>query len=71
MFNLRKIILPNNIEKGIGTRYEYDPFHKLLKKEDAEGKIYTTSRDYEGNLLKEINPNSYNKEFNDEEDISY
>ena len=26
MFNLKKVILPNNIEKGIGTSYEYTPF---------------------------------------------
>ncbi|MBS5794966.1 MAG: hypothetical protein ACLUCH_07135 [Lachnospirales bacterium] len=60
MFNLKKVILPNNIEKGIGTSYEYTPFHKLLKTEDAEGNIYaTTLRDYESKLLKEINPNGY------------
>ena len=60
MFNLKKVILPNNIEKGIGTSYEYTPFHKLLKTEDAEGNIYaTTPRDYESKLLKEINPNGY------------
>ncbi len=71
MFNLKKVIFPNNIEKGIGTSYEYTPFHKLLKKEDAEGNIYATPRDYEGNLLKEINPNSYDIKLNDVEGISY
>ena len=71
MFNLKKVVLPNNIEKEIGTSYEYDPFHKLLKTEDAEGNVYATPRDYEGNLLKEINPNSYSKELNDGEGISY
>nr|WP_317356407.1 hypothetical protein [uncultured Tyzzerella sp.] len=54
MFNLKKVVLPNNIEKEIGTSYEYDPFHKLLNTENAEGNIYATPRDYEGNLLKEI-----------------
>lgn len=71
MFNLKKVILPNNIEKEIGTSYEYTPFHKLLKTEDAEGNIYATPRDYEGNLLKEINPNSYDIKLNDGEGISY
>ena len=71
MFNLKKVILPNNIEKGIGTSYEYDPFHKVLKTEDSEGNIYATPRDYEGNLLKEINPNSYDVKLNDGEGISY
>ncbi|WP_250278723.1 EndoU domain-containing protein [[Clostridium] colinum] len=71
MFNLKKIILPNNIEKGIGKKYEYDPFHKVLKIEDEEGNIYVTPRDYEGNILKEINPNTYDKEINDGLGISY
>ncbi len=71
MFNLKKVILPKNIEKEIGTSYEYTPFHKLLKTEDAEGNIYATPRDYEGNLLKEINPNSYDIKLNDGEGISY
>ncbi len=71
MFNLKKVILPNNIEKGLATTYEYDPFNNLLKIEDAEKNIYATSRDYEGNILKEINPNSYNIETNDGKGISY
>ncbi len=71
MFNLKKVVLPNNVEKGIGTSYEYDPFHKLLKTEDAEGNVYATPRDYEGNLLKEINPNSYDANANDGEGILY
>ncbi len=60
IFNHKKVILPNNIEKEIGTSYEYTPFHKLLKKEE-----YETPRDYEGNLLKEITPNSYDIKLND------
>ncbi len=71
MFNLKKEILPNNIEKGIGTSYEYTPFHKVLKIEDAEGNVYATPRDYEGNLLKEINPNSYDENINYGKGISY
>ena len=36
MFNIKKVILPNNIEKEIGRIYEYYPFHNVLKTEDAE-----------------------------------
>ena len=43
----------------------------MIKLEYVRGNIYATPRDYEGNLLKEINPNSYNKELNDGEGITY
>ena len=71
MFNIKKVILPNNIEKEIGRIYEYYPFHNVLKTEDAEWNIYATPRDYEGNIIKEINPNSYNDQINDGEGITY
>lgn len=66
MFNLKKVILPNNIEKGIGTSdeerddgagyvYEYDCMNRLVQVTDPRHNILRKYiHDLKGNVIKEI-----------------
>ena len=72
VFNLKKVVLPNNFfPKGaeLGTEYEYDPFHNLIRSTDELGHVLATLRDGEGNIVKEINPNTYDSFTQDGEGI--
>ncbi len=49
----------------------YDSNHRLLTTIDETGAVYAVHRDGEGNIIKEINPNTYDQKTGDGEGIVY
>ncbi|WP_289804739.1 RHS repeat domain-containing protein, partial [Dubosiella newyorkensis] len=51
--------------------YKNDAFHRRISRTDCTGAVYAVHRDGEGNIIKEINPNTYNYETEDGAGILY
>ena len=75
MFNLTYIIPPNVSEDSkaplLGEHLIYDYFNNHISSRDGLGNIFDTPRDLEGNVAKEINPNTYDADTKDGYGIVY
>lgn len=66
-------VLPNQSADNTGKKesYHYDAFHNRLARIDELGAVFATLRDGEGNLIKEVNPNTYDEELQDGAGIEF
>lgn len=75
MTDLIGLVRPNHHVHGepdiAKETYTNDAFHQRLSRTDCTGAVYAVHRDGEGNIIKEINPNTYNRETGDGEGIVY
>jgi YD repeat-containing protein len=75
MTDLIGLVRPNHHVHGepdiAKETYTNDAFHHRLSRTDCTGAVYAVHRDGEGNIIKEINPNTYNRETDDGEGIIY
>ncbi len=75
MADLIGLVRPNHHVHGepdiAKETYTNDAFHHRLSRTDCTGAVYAVHRDGEGNIIKEINPNTYNRETDDGEGIIY
>lgn len=75
MADLIGLVRPNHHVHGepdiAKETYTNDAFHQRLSRTDCTGAVYAVHRDGEGNIIKEINPNTYNRETGDGEGIVY
>ena len=72
--NLTKTVLPNQAGpqgSNLGPVYEYDTYDKVIKTTDALGNVFATPRDIDGNIIKEIHPETYDPVTKDGEGIAY
>ncbi len=72
--NLIKVVLPNQTGpggKGLGTVYTYDAYDQVIRKTDALGNVFATPRDNDGNIIKEIHPETYNPDTEEGSGICY
>lgn len=52
-------------------RYRYDYLDRLIETRDPYGTIHRTIVDMDGNITKEIHPESYNSKTDDGEGVTY
>ncbi|MGN0161105.1 MAG: contractile injection system protein, VgrG/Pvc8 family, partial [Lachnospiraceae bacterium] len=71
--NLTKIVRANETANGgnRGVQYIYDALDAVIKVEDELGNVHATPRDMEGNIVKEIHPNTYDAVTGDGAGIAY